>query len=124
MLDNQPLSGIAVTFQPDNGRPATGMTDANGNYTLVYIGNTQGCKVGHNRVEIGFDEEADEGVESEGDDVEQTPGDAGKKSIPARYNTETELEANVEPGENVFDFDLRSEVPKIPPQGATRADEI
>lgn len=108
MLDNQPLQGIAVTFLPDNGRPATGTTDKNGDYELIYIGDTPGCKVGHNRVEIGYAEGEDEGVEMEGDDVEQTPVKAGKKSIPARYNVETELEADVKPGKNVFNFDLKS----------------
>lgn len=107
MLDNQPLKGIAVTFLPDNGRPAIGTTDQNGDYKLIYIGNTPGCKVGHNRVEIGFDEEAGEDVETEGDDAEQTPGDTGQKDIPARYNAESELEADVKPGENVFNFDLK-----------------
>lgn len=108
MLDNQPLKGIAVTFLPDNGRPATGTTDENGDYELIYIGKTPGCKVGHNRVEIGFDEEAGEDDATEGDDAAPTPGDTGKNDIPSRYNAESELEANVKPGENVFDFDLKS----------------
>lgn len=110
MLDNEPVSGITVTFLPDNGRPATGKTDGNGDYELLYIRNTPGCKVGHNRVEIGYGEGEDEGVEMEGDNVEQTPVKTGKKSIPARYNAESELEADVKPGENVFNFDLKSEV--------------
>ncbi|HTN03270.1 MAG TPA: hypothetical protein VL132_15380 [Planctomycetaceae bacterium] len=107
MLDNEPLSGIAVTFLPDNGRPATGTTDENGDYKLIYIGKTPGCKVGHSRVEIGYAEEEDEGVETEGDDAVQTPGDTEQKDIPARYNAESELEADVKPGENVFNFDLK-----------------
>ncbi len=107
MMDNQPVAGVAVTFQPDKGRPAIGKTDQNGDFQLMYMPETPGCKVGHCRVEIGYGEGEDEGVEMEGDDVVQTPGDSGKKTIPARYNTETELEADVKPGENVFDFDLR-----------------
>jgi hypothetical protein len=30
----QPVKDITVTFTPESGRPATGVTDANGNYTL------------------------------------------------------------------------------------------
>lgn len=107
MLDNQPVAGVSVTFQPDSGRPATGKTDENGDFQLTYMRDIPGCKVGHCRVEIGYGEGENEGVEMEGDDVVQTP-DSGKKTIPARYNTETELEADVKPGENQFDFDLRS----------------
>lgn len=108
MLDNQPVAGVSVTFQPDNGRPATGKTDENGDFQLMYLRDLPGCKVGHCRVEIGYGEGEDGGVETEGDDVVQTPDKAGKRKIPARYNTETVLEADVKPGANVFDFDLRS----------------
>lgn len=108
MLDNQPVAGVSVTFQPDKGRPAIGKTDKNGDFQLMYMPETPGCKVGPCRVEIGYGEGEDEGVEMEGDDVVQTPDDSGKKGIPARYNTETELKAEVKPGENVFDFDLKS----------------
>lgn len=108
MLDNQPVAGISVTFQPDKGRPAIGKTDEHGDFKLMYMPETPGCKVGPCRVEIGYGEGEDEGVEMEGDDVVQTPGDSGKKTIPARYNTETELKAEVKAGENVFDFDLKS----------------
>lgn len=108
MLDNQPVAGVSVTFQPDKGRPAIGKTDENGDFQLMYMPKTPGCKVGHCRVEIGYGEEEDEGVEMEADDVVQTPDSSGTKELPARYNTESELEVDVKPGENVFDFDLKS----------------
>ncbi|GIW98513.1 MAG: hypothetical protein KatS3mg111_1846 [Pirellulaceae bacterium] len=35
-LDGKPVEGAVVTFQPDGeGKPATGKTDANGQYTLM-----------------------------------------------------------------------------------------
>jgi hypothetical protein len=33
----------------------------------------------------------------------------GEKTLPARYNTQSELRREVVSGENVFDFDLTSE---------------
>jgi hypothetical protein len=113
-LDGKPLSGMAVVFQPDNGRSAHGRTDAEGKYELTYIRDVKGTKIGHNRVEIGpseAEEEEEDAPEMEGDDAPppvQQPARTGKPKIPARYNTRSELEADVKPGENTFDFKLTS----------------
>lgn len=43
---------------------------------------------------------------------ESNPGEkspVGEMYIPARYNTQTELTAEVKPGKNSIDFDLKSE---------------
>lgn len=110
-LDGKPLSGIAVVFQPANGRPARGTTDAEGKYELTYIRQTKGTKVGPNRVEIAPSEEG-EADESEADDGESQPARKQSKSakpkIPARYNARTELNADVKAGKNTFDFKLES----------------
>lgn len=110
-LDGQPLNGIEVVFHPDNGRPARGKTDPDGKYELTYIRQTLGTKLGHNRVEIAPNEEGEE--DSAGDDDSENNGAAktakpGKIKIPARYNTKSELEVDVQPEENVFDFKLES----------------
>ena len=110
-LDGKPLSGVAVVFQPDNGRPATGVTDKEGKYELRYIRDTMGTKIGHNRVEIAPQEgEEDDPVEASADEVNSSPqpNRSGRSRIPARYNIRSELEADVKPGENTFDFDLKS----------------
>lgn len=112
-FDGKPLSGIVVVFQPENGRPARGRTDAAGKYELTYIRNTRGTKVGHNRVEIAPSEEDDASVETEVDPdapAARRPAKfkSGKPRIPARYNIRSELEADVQPGENTFDFELTS----------------
>lgn len=110
-LNGSPLSGVAVTFRPDDGRPAVGKTDSEGNYQLTYIRDTLGCKIGHNRVEIGNSEESGEvneqEGEQEGDNVRQDPKKRANE-IPARYNVRSELEADVKVGENKFNFDLKS----------------
>ncbi len=36
-LDGEPLAGVIVNYQPENGRVATAETDAKGYYDLVYV---------------------------------------------------------------------------------------
>jgi hypothetical protein len=107
-MDGKPIAGVAVVFYPDSGRPARALTDAEGKYDLVYIRDAHGTKLGHNRVEIATNEEEDdESADAQSDEDSPTPK-SGKPRIPARYNTKSELEADVKPGENVFDFELES----------------
>ena len=110
-LDGKPLSGVAVVFQPDNGRPARGTTDAAGKYELTYIRETKGAKVGPNRVEIAPSEEGEaEEVDDAGEEskpVTQQPKSA-KPKIPSRYNVQSELKVDVKAGKNTFDFKLES----------------
>jgi hypothetical protein len=110
-LDGKPLVGVAVVFQPDSGRPARGMTDQDGKYELTYIRQTKGTKIGPNRVEIAPTEEG-EADEFENSDEEGAaaakPAKSGKPKIPARYNLQSELKADVKAGDNTFDFKLES----------------
>jgi hypothetical protein len=110
-LDGQPLGGVAVVFQPDSGRPARGMTDANGKYELTYIRQTKGTKIGPNRVEIAPSEEGEVDEAESGD--EENPDAAakpksGKRVVPTRYNVKSELKVDVKSGANTFDFPLES----------------
>ena len=110
-LDGKPLSGVAVVFQPESGRPARGMTDAEGKYELTYIRQTKGTKVGPNRVEIAPSEDGE--IEESADSDEENKSaparsKSGKPAIPARYNVQSELKVDVKPGENTFDFKLES----------------
>lgn len=103
-LDDQPLEGALVTFIPEEGgRPAYGRTNADGWYELTYTRKEKGALIGTNSVEIN--------TESEGDPDAENP--AFRKSvperIPAKYNVNTELTAEVESGSNTFNFDLSSE---------------
>ncbi len=113
-MDGQPLVATVVVFSPDNGRPSRGKTDAEGKYELTYIGETRGAKVGHHRVEIAPNEEGEDESEIEaataGEDVSaSSPVKPEKTRVPARYNTNSELEADVKAGESVFDFKLESQ---------------
>ncbi|MEX1039541.1 MAG: carboxypeptidase regulatory-like domain-containing protein [Pirellulaceae bacterium] len=99
-LDGQPLPEAMVSFYPGPGeRPASGMTDAAGQYKLMYTGAKEGAMVGPNSVKI------ETGVQTGEEEVSQSSKVA---QLPAKYNTSTELTAEVERGSNTFDFDLQS----------------
>lgn len=100
------LPGASVSFVPIDGRPATGVTDEEGVYELVYIRNTQGCKIGQNKVMITTLDESGDSDELEGDNIVQTKDNLAQEKLPAKYNTETELIADVQSGKNTFDFRL------------------
>jgi hypothetical protein len=63
-------------------------------------------------VEIGENEEADEvepadqEADADADSAAPKPARASKPRIPTRYNSKSELVADVKPGENTFDFAL------------------
>ncbi len=99
LLDGEPLEGAVVTFYPMHaGAASYGRTDARGHYELRYNRQEMGAEVGKHKVEITTYEE--------GGDY----GPGRKELLPTRYNYETELEVEVQPGRNVIDFlDLTSE---------------
>ncbi|MFP6676568.1 MAG: carboxypeptidase regulatory-like domain-containing protein [Pirellulaceae bacterium] len=100
-LDGEPLADALLVFTPlTGGRPAAARTDANGKYELVYDRNSSGTITGEHVVEI-----------TTGDDYEDDDGQAVliPERLPKQYNAETDLRAKVGEGNNVFDFDLKSE---------------
>jgi hypothetical protein len=110
-IDGDPLSGVIVLFTPENGRPATAMTDIQGRYQLQYVGNVYGCKTGENTVSF-------------------TAPTSGSPShpIPAKYQGKTDLKVEVASGRNNFDFDLESETSseakQSSPAGAKKAGTV
>ncbi len=89
-LDGEPLAGVLVSFQPEKGRGSIGLTDEHGRYSLNYVFNVPGAKVGRHTVSIST-----------------PPGDESdpasrliEERVPAQYNTETTLTADVQPGNN------------------------
>lgn len=103
-LDGKPLANGRVNFQPmgeslTTGIGSYGRTDANGEYTLTLIDDSSpGAFVGKHRVAISaYDREPD-------------PNDDRKKGspdrVPRKYNMDSELTFEVQPGPNRADFDL------------------
>ncbi len=90
-MDGEPLANVILLFNPEEGRPATGQTDEDGNYTLEYVYRVPGCKIGKNTVTF-----------------EWPTGYAGPVAIPAKYGPQSELIREVKKGRNTFDFDLVS----------------
>jgi hypothetical protein len=92
-LDGRPLEMVDIVFQPNNGDPpSTSRTNADGNYEMMYKRGIMGARVGEHTVRIGYTSNI----------VANPP------KIPARYNTASELRAEVKPGQNEFNFDLKS----------------
>ena len=92
-LDDQPLAGAGVVFKPEaGGRESTAVTNAEGEYVLKYIRDDVGGVVGKNTVRIN----------------KQRSHDPSSEILPAKYNKNTVLEADVKPGDNKIDFPLTS----------------
>ena len=97
-LDGAPLAGAWVSFVPAEGRPATGQTDADGKYELMYTGTIKGCTLGISTVMIRKESEP----ENDDSDLMNT--------LPDRYTGgDSELSADVAAGDNVIDFQLTSD---------------
>ncbi|QDT88614.1 carboxypeptidase-like regulatory domain-containing protein [Gimesia algae] len=134
-MDGAPLPDAIIVFIPDKGNPSTGRTDASGNYELAYLGDSKGAIVGSHTVKITTGEPLEETidgdtdlantditdttevetppVESDGDMTQSRPRPKPKKKgeedpIPAKYNSKTELKADVTAGVNTVNFDLKS----------------
>lgn len=99
-MDGKPLQGAAVTFVPQSDALAsTAQTDGGGRYELVYAlpGTTKivkGAALGTHTVRI--------------DMLPDPMAQVEVASLPARYNIESTLTAEVAEGSNTFDFPLTS----------------
>ena len=91
-LDGQPLAGAAVVFRPQQGRTSRGYTNQHGQYELIYLRDIKGAKPGKNTVTITTA-------------TEESPQEA----VPAKYNTQTELCADVQDDSNAINFELSSQ---------------
>ena len=117
-LDGKPVTNGLVTFMPiGGGRPATGKTDANGQYALIGV-DGKGALLGQHRVTVTTVAEAVVVTEMRSDSAEYAkqavanPSDYNSakvvEPIPERYNTKTELTKEVKSGDNVIDLELTS----------------
>jgi len=102
-LDGQPLAGANVVFESPDKRTARGLTDAEGKYALMYDSETPGALPGPKVVRITI---ADVGVEGGG--AGEGSAFTGKERLPARYNRQSKLTADVSASQKTFDFELKS----------------
>ena len=93
-LDGQPLEGATITFEPADlsldRRESRAVTDSNGKYELVYVDDVKGAVMGPLTVRINKMGENEQSV------------------VPGRYNSKSELQADVKAGSNTFDFPLKT----------------
>lgn len=94
-LDAKPLPRASISFEPKSGAPSVGMTDNEGHYELAYSPDTKGALPGQHTVRIS--KFGDPG--SPDDTVDQ---------VPAKFNQNSKLTAEVKAGENTINFDLDS----------------
>ncbi|WP_040352914.1 carboxypeptidase regulatory-like domain-containing protein [Blastopirellula marina] len=99
-LDGKPLNNATLKFQPTAGRPSTGLTNEQGQYSLRYNIDLDGAKLGDHSVTITTYQEFD--------DPSNPSKPASPERLPAKYHTKSELVAEVTAGDNVVDFDLKS----------------
>ncbi len=94
-FNGQPLVKAMVLFNPmDGSRSSTGVTDANGEYTLRFSPSNEGAVIGEHRVQI---------VTAGGESPAGTPD---IEKLPTKYNKETELKAVLKNGKQEVNFDL------------------
>ncbi|HEV7282141.1 MAG TPA: carboxypeptidase-like regulatory domain-containing protein [Pirellulaceae bacterium] len=90
-MDGQPVEGVQLDFEPvEGGAGATGFTDEQGNYGLMFPGRQEGAPPGEYFVRL---------TGAERDDAEPL-------KIPTKYNVESDLKRTVEAGSNDFDFEI------------------
>jgi hypothetical protein len=103
-LEGQPLPDATVMFSPVNGgSPSAGRTDGSGNYELVYSRQAKGAEIGEHRVSIT--------TADRGDPDADPPRPTVPEKIPAKYNSQTTLRAEVKPGSNTLDFPVKNDGP-------------
>lgn len=101
-MDGKPLPNASVVFIPENGRPAGANTDADGRYVLNFSQGRKGAIPGKSMIRIMTLRDP-----TPGEDGKSIPG--SKETVPARYNTATELTFDVQAKKrNVANFDLKS----------------
>ena len=95
-LNGAPLPNVLVEFQPEaNGSPSLGATDEDGRFQLRFTRDRWGAMLGRHTVKINHDSDRQDG--------------AGGAVIPARYHVQSQLKRDVEPGTNLYEFDLVTE---------------
>jgi len=97
------LAGAMVVFSPEKGRSSMAITNDEGQYDLLYVGDTRGAKLGTHQISITT-AQTDSAEEAGGE--EATPF---KENIPAKYNSESTLSQEIQAGDNQIDFELTSD---------------
>lgn len=109
-INGQPVEGASVTFAPQGGgRSAVAVTEADGSYELAYTPGVMGAKIGTNTVTLSTY------VEPTLDDDDEEVVDPGTpERFPPEYNVNPSITAEVQAGENTFDYDVEASEESYP----------
>ncbi|MCC7084014.1 MAG: hypothetical protein IT427_03280 [Pirellulales bacterium] len=103
-LDGKPLQQGVINFLLADGKgPSAGGTITDGQYE---ISATKGVMVGSNRVSISSVQPTGRKIQSLGRVDEEYA-----EAVPTRYNQQTTLLHEIQPGQNVLNFDLQGRIP-------------
>lgn len=95
-LNGKPLPNAELIFQPKEGAPSYGKTDAEGYYELTYSRDRSGALAGSHTVSITTA-------------IEDEDGNTAEELLPTKYNIDTELSAMVSDDSEPIDFKLDGE---------------
>lgn len=111
-LDGEPLASARVMFEAPDKTFSYGVTDDAGQYTLMFNSEKEGVTPGQKTVRItmggDFDESGESGDEDPDGNSEGEAAPAAAINIPSRYNSQSELTADVQEGSQTFDWTLES----------------
>jgi hypothetical protein len=99
-LDEKPLSGIFIIFQPEKGRPALAILDKDGKFTLQYNVHHSGALVGKQDVYLKTP------LSDQLDEVRQL-GIEEPSTFPKKFSQVFET-LEVKSGRNFFNLNLKS----------------
>lgn len=112
-LDGQPLANATVVFSPTTaGSQSIAVTDANGEYSLLYASKIRGAEPGEHRVAVSTFTPGD----SDGD----PPVAKVAERVPYKYNLRSELSTTVSHGNNTVNLDLTTDGPVVQPDQMRR----
>ena len=94
-LDDEPLSGAVVMYEPIGGGPSShAETDETGRYELMFSAGKPGAAVGRHAVTVN---------------TKRFHIPDSVERVPAKYNRETQLEEEVVAGEQTINLELQSD---------------
>lgn len=102
-IDGKPVHGAMLTFVPEaaGGSPSYGVTDAEGNYSLMFTQDKNGAMLGKHNVEI-------ETRRLTKDDMAEGVAPPEFVPVPKKYKQTGALTAEVKDEDNDIDFALES----------------
>lgn len=110
LVGGEPMANLNVVFQPTEGRPATGKTDAQGVFTLTTFNLNDGALVGKHKVGVTMDTSASGPPPMPGT-KEYDASKVAAEPFDSKYKTPqtSGIEKEVVKGEN----DITIEIPKL-----------